>query len=36
MSELPEFATSLDKARYFVRENRLHELRFDDLDPGRA
>ena len=32
-TELPEFATRLDKARYLVRENRLHELWFEDLDP---
>ena len=31
MSELPEFATRLDAARYLVRANRLHELWFDDL-----
>jgi hypothetical protein len=30
-TELPEFASHLDLARYLVRENRLHELWFDDL-----
>ena len=34
MTEVPHFRTPLDAARFLVRENRLPEVSFDDLNPA--